>query len=104
MPMPEGPGERATTSVQEAENLGDAAVNGSAALSNGRSNGTAAAGSTSESSAAAGAAVAPAQQGFIAHRWRIVLMMAMAFVLCNMDKVRCRARYCCSRVTMLTAQ
>lgn len=34
------------------------------------------------------AAVAPAvQQGGVAHRWRIVFMMAVAFVLCNMDKV-----------------
>lgn len=34
------------------------------------------------------AAVAPeVQQGGVAHRWRIVFMMAVAFVLCNMDKV-----------------
>jgi hypothetical protein len=34
------------------------------------------------------AAVAPAvEPGGVAHRWKIVLMMAMAFVLCNMDKV-----------------
>jgi hypothetical protein len=97
MPMPEGPGEGATTSVQDADTLGEAAVNGSAALSNGRSNGTAPAGSTADSPAAAGAAAAPAQQGFIAHRWRIVLMMAMAFVLCNMDKVR-RSNCCCAKI------
>jgi hypothetical protein len=36
----------------------------------------------------AAAAEAPAvQQGGVAHRWRIVFMMAVAFVLCNMDKV-----------------
>jgi len=34
------------------------------------------------------ASVAPeAQKGGLAHRWRIVFMMAVAFVLCNMDKV-----------------
>jgi hypothetical protein len=86
--MPEGPGDGAKTSVQEAETVGEAALNGSAALSNGRSNGTAAADSSPESPAAAELAAAPVQQqGFIAHRWRIVLMMSMAFVLCNMDKV-----------------
>lgn len=86
--MPEGPGEGTSTSVQETESTGESTLNGSAALSNGRSNGTAAAGSSPDSAAAeAGAAAVPAQQGFIAHRWRIVLMMSMAFVLCNMDKV-----------------
>lgn len=92
MPMPEGPGEGTSTSVQETESTGESTLNGSAALSNGRSNGTAAAGSSPDSAAAeAGTAAVPAQQGFIAHRWRIVLMMSMAFVLCNMDKVRCAA-------------
>jgi hypothetical protein len=38
------------------------------------------------------AAVAPQDPagGGVAHRWRIVLMMSVAFVLCNMDKVRLR--------------
>ncbi|KAF6256196.1 carbohydrate transporter [Scenedesmus sp. NREL 46B-D3] len=86
MPTPEGPGEGVTTSVQDSEPVGEAAPDGSAALSNGQSaNGTA--GSTPDTPAAAEAAAVPAQQGFIAHRWRIVLMMSMAFVLCNMDKV-----------------
>jgi hypothetical protein len=90
--MPEGPGDGAKISVQEAQSLSEAALHGSASLSNGRSNGTAPAGSSPESPAAAELAAAPAQQqGFIAHRWRIVLMMSMAFVLCNMDKVSC----CC---------
>ena len=29
----------------------------------------------------------PGKQPRIPHRWRVVLMMALAFVLCNMDKV-----------------
>ena len=29
----------------------------------------------------------PDQEGGIPHRWRVVIMMAAAFVLCNMDKV-----------------
>jgi MFS family permease len=32
---------------------------------------------------------APAKQAGLPHRWRLVTMMAVAFVLCNMDKVRC---------------
>jgi hypothetical protein len=92
--MPEGPGEGVKTSVQEAEAVGEAALNGDAALSNGRSNGTTPADSSPDSPAAAALAAAPAQQGFIAHRWRIVLMMSMAFVLCNMDKVSCCAGCC----------
>jgi hypothetical protein len=43
---------------------------------------------TANGAVSSAAAVAPeVQQGGIAHRWRIVLMMATAFVLCNMDKV-----------------
>ena len=30
----------------------------------------------------------PDDEGGIPHRWRVVIMMAAAFVLCNMDKVR----------------
>lgn len=29
------------------------------------------------------------QQPRVPHRWRVVIMMALAFVLCNMDKVSC---------------
>jgi len=29
----------------------------------------------------------PNEEGGIPHRWRVVIMMAAAFVLCNMDKV-----------------
>jgi hypothetical protein len=29
----------------------------------------------------------PDGEGGIPHRWRVVIMMAAAFVLCNMDKV-----------------
>ena len=45
------------------------------------------------SSGAAAAAAAPAaaaeqqQQGGVPHRWQVVGMMALSFVLCNMDKV-----------------
>lgn len=40
--------------------------------------------------AAAGAltAEAPLQRGGLPHRWQVVGMMALAFVCCNMDKVR----------------
>jgi hypothetical protein len=33
---------------------------------------------------------APAEQekGGVPHRWKVVSMMALSFVLCNMDKVR----------------
>ena len=36
----------------------------------------------------------PSKPSWVPHRWRVVIMMALAFVLCNMDKVlacsRCR--------------
>lgn len=39
--------------------------------------------------AAAASAAPPAeQQGGVPHRWKVVGMMALSFVLCNMDKVR----------------
>jgi hypothetical protein len=40
--------------------------------------------------AAAGAlsAAAPLQRGGVPHRWQVVGMMALAFVCCNMDKVK----------------
>lgn len=34
-----------------------------------------------------GAAAAAEQQGGTPHRWQVVGMMALSFVLCNMDKV-----------------
>lgn len=89
--LPEGPAEGPATSVRDAEYVGATELNGSAPLSNGRSNGTApgsAAGSEAAIAASSATHIAEGtSQGFIAHRWRIVLMMAMAFVLCNMDKV-----------------
>lgn len=50
--------------------------------------GAAAAGS-GDGAAAEGTAAAADQAGGIPHRWQVVGMMALSFVLCNMDKVRC---------------
>ena len=38
----------------------------------------------------------PDDEGGIPHRWRVVIMMAAAFVLCNMDKVRLHLSALCS--------
>ena len=98
--LPEGPGEGSFTTVKDTQILGGAQVNGSAPHSNGRSNGNAGAisASSNDSVAPAGAqhAESPEPPGKadtasagdgLPHRWRIVFMMAVAFVLCNMDKV-----------------
>lgn len=42
---------------------------------------------------AGGAAAAAEQQGGVPHRWKVVGMMALSFVLCNMDKVRDARRW-----------
>lgn len=44
----------------------------------------------------AAAPAAEQQQGGVPHRWQVVGMMALSFVLCNMDKVRSCAAVSCS--------
>ena len=49
----------------------------------------------------------PGKQPRIPHRWRVVLMMALAFVLCNMDKVHSTAfklfaRHCSPMYNLLS--
>lgn len=62
--------------------------------------------STSGNGAAAAAAAAAVPSDAldlpgVPHRWRIVIMMAVAFVLCNMDKVRCTSNYQVARGSLL---
>jgi hypothetical protein len=72
------------TETQQAGASSDSASSNGAQPSTGAVTGLSAHGGVS----AAAAVPAEAQGGGVAHRWRIVFMMAVAFVLCNMDKVR----------------
>lgn len=89
--FPDGQGEGSYTSVKDTSPLNTNLPGGVPAISNGKQNGTSALGASNSGDAvpAAGSAATPTAPtgGFIPHRWRIVLMMSMAFVLCNMDKV-----------------
>ncbi len=38
----------------------------------------------------------------VPHRWRVTIMMALAFVLCNMDKA-CRFRPLCSPIWIMNS-
>ena len=58
------------------------------------SNGAAVSGLPANGAASSAAAVPAAEKGGLAHRWRIVFMMAVAFVLCNMDKVSAGGTRC----------
>lgn len=89
---PDSHGDGISTSTKEASPSNSSSLNGTSAISNGKQNGTAPLSASSNENAvpaeSAAAANVAANNGFIPHRWRIVLMMSMAFVLCNMDKVR----------------
>lgn len=89
--FPDGQGEGSYTSVKDTSPSNTSLPSGVPAISNGKQNGSSALGASNSGDAvpAAGSAATPTapSSGFIPHRWRIVLMMSMAFVLCNMDKV-----------------
>lgn len=72
------------TETNQAGASPDSASSNGAQPSNGAVTGLSAHGGAS----AAAAVPAEVPAGGVAHRWRIVFMMAVAFVLCNMDKVR----------------
>jgi hypothetical protein len=72
------------TEINQAGDSPDSASSNGAKPSNGAVTALSAHGGVS----AAAAMPAEASGGGVAHRWRIVFMMAVAFVLCNMDKVR----------------
>eukprot|EP00878_Enallax_costatus_P024452 GHUV01026092.1.p1 GENE.GHUV01026092.1~~GHUV01026092.1.p1 ORF type:complete len:211 (+),score=26.95 GHUV01026092.1:430-1062(+) len=89
---PDVPGESTYTSVKDSSPLSGSSLNGTPTFSsNGKQNGTGPLSASNSEyavpSAANDAAPVAASGGFVPHRWRIVLMMATAFVLCNMDKV-----------------
>jgi hypothetical protein len=82
--QPEGPGADAVgTKVQDGQDWKEPQHQPDAA----HQNGTNGAVHASAPDAAAAAGLAPIYEKGLPHRWRITFMMAVAFVLCNMDKV-----------------
>lgn len=89
LPEPES---GAYVGVQESQISANELANSSASSNGAKQGSNGALGSghlpaTTSSTTQPAQAVEEPKQGGLAHRWRIVFMMALAFVLCNMDKV-----------------
>lgn len=83
------PGDSSPISTRLSDSQSGPVSEGGSAATNGATNGAIPSSSLQPSASSSNAApVPPSDAGGIPQRWKVTIMMAIAFVLCNMDKVR----------------